>query len=435
MGPLSPAAVVGVLVAVALLLVARNFQLLKRERSKVPLLAMRQALSAHRGGVMLITCIAILAVDFHAFPRKFAKVEAFGTGLMDAGVGSIVIATGFACGMKEAAAAGTAAAAAVGSSSSIASTNDASSQGGRIRRDIYRLFALAVLGLSRPLITSALNYQQHVGEYGVHWNFFLTLAALRGLTLFVPRAASGSAVTCGLLGTVVLAMHQWLLSNKNMTEYIHSENFRGSDFISANKEGIFSLPGYFALHLLGCACGAVLEETAGPSRIQLRAGQRRRVAGIVIGLWVAFFAVDRLIQPVSRRACNAAYVLWMLGLNTQSLALLASATAALPTQPLPTLLQAVNDSMLPTFLIANVLTGVLNMSIDTMNVGDWGARIIVLIYMAVVCLAAVVVQQLMGRGETSGMINKSGSGGRSLFRPITPYQPALWRRSLERNLS
>jgi hypothetical protein len=41
MGPLSPASVVGVLAAVALFLIGRNFQLLKRERSKVPLLAMR----------------------------------------------------------------------------------------------------------------------------------------------------------------------------------------------------------------------------------------------------------------------------------------------------------------------------------------------------------------------------------------------------------
>jgi glucosaminylphosphatidylinositol acyltransferase len=335
---------------------------------------------------MLITCIAILAVDFHAFPRRFAKAEAFGTGLMDAGVGSIVVATAFACGMKEAAAASAVSNTAGASSSSISNSNYISSRERRIRRDIYRLIALAALGLSRPLLTSALNYQRHVGEYGMHWNFFLTLAALRGLTLFVPRVAQGSAVTCGLLGTVVLATHQWLLSSRNFTEYIHLESYRKSDLISANKEGIFSLPGYFALHLLGCAVGAVLEETAGPSRVQLRAGQRRRVAGIVIAIWVAFFAVSTCIQPVSRRACNAAYVLWMLGLNAQSLALLASASAALPTQPLPGLLQAINDSMLPTFLVANVLTGVVNMSIDTMHVGDWGARIIVLIYMAVICL-------------------------------------------------
>lgn len=34
-------------------------------------------------------------------------------------------------------------------------------------------------------------------------------------------------------------------------------------------------------------------------------------------LWAAMWAVSTRVQPVSRRACNAAYILWMLAFNLQ----------------------------------------------------------------------------------------------------------------------
>ena len=51
-------------------------------------------LSLFRGGLILYTCICILAVDFPAFPRRYAKAEAHGSGLMDVGVGGIILASG-----------------------------------------------------------------------------------------------------------------------------------------------------------------------------------------------------------------------------------------------------------------------------------------------------------------------------------------------------
>lgn len=46
-----------------------------------------QFITLFRGGNLLLTCISILAVDFHTYPRRFGKTELYGVSLMDTGAG------------------------------------------------------------------------------------------------------------------------------------------------------------------------------------------------------------------------------------------------------------------------------------------------------------------------------------------------------------
>ena len=50
--------------------------------------------------------------------------------------------------------------------------------GGQLINACKHAFPLFVLGFARLIAVKGVDYQEHVSEYGVHWNFFFTLAFL-----------------------------------------------------------------------------------------------------------------------------------------------------------------------------------------------------------------------------------------------------------------
>ena len=179
-----------------------------------------------------------------------------------------------------------------------------------------------------------------------------------------------------------------------------------TSLLSANKEGLVSLPGYLALSLAGSACAPLLHNTHilskrltsadAPLPHAREATQRMRVL-LLLGtsMWLAASAADTYVESTSRRLCNVPYALWVISQTCLALAL-ATAREVVGADRVgfpapPPLLKAVNSFPLSVFLLANLLTGAVNLSVDTMTASDTVAAAVLCAYMLVVCAAAVAL--------------------------------------------
>ncbi|KAK1262414.1 hypothetical protein QJS04_geneDACA008816 [Acorus gramineus] len=316
---------------------------------------LRTSISSFRVSVMIVTCLCILAVDFKIYPRRYAKTETYGIGLMDLGVGSFVVAN------------------------ALVSRQARNSLPMRWKDAIQSTSPLILLGIGRLISTTGVNYQVHVGEYGVHWNFFFTLAAVTLLTSIVnihPRH-------CGVVGSLILIAYQICLL-KGLNEYLLS-NRRDMDIISQNKEGLFSVFGYWGMYLLGVHLGHYLFfSNRTDTVIQSDMWARIRIWFLCITLWLLALILDKYVERVSRRMCNLAYVTTVLAQNFQVLSVV-MLSDFFPGKKLSTLEEGFNKNLLGAFLLANILTGLVNLYVDTLSVTPSAAFGILYGYAFVLC--------------------------------------------------
>lgn len=345
----------------------------KRGKNTVPNALPKHAyLTVYRLGMIIITCLAILAVDFEVFPRRFAKVETWGTLLMDLGVGSFVFSMGL-----------------VSSRAVIkrASNPQQLLWGQMVLKLLRDALPLLVLGAIRLVLVKNLDYQEHVSEYGVHWNFFFTLgflppmlALLEPVMAVVPRVVV--ALLCGYVYELCLfnvdGLRQYILLAPRV------------DLLSANKEGVFLFVGYLLIFLSGQSCGWFLlpsAPTPGNFLRPISAGPvswfaRNTTILPTTGLLLFSFGFHALLSylnhhylyGVLRRLANFPYVIWVNAYNTTFLlgfrlveqVFFGSGLAGYD-QRVPASLEAINRNGLAVFLLANLLTGAVNMSINTLD--------------------------------------------------------------------
>ncbi|KAK4442488.1 GPI-anchored wall transfer protein 1 [Podospora aff. communis PSN243] len=358
-------------------------------------LSTKPFLTTYRGSMMVLTCICILAVDFRVFPRRFAKVETWGTSLMDMGVGSFVFSAGIVASrpvLKERA---------DGRTAPLIT---------RLARSIRHSLPLLALGVIRLLSVKGLDYAEHVTEYGVHWNFFFTLGFLPPFIALFQSALSIIPSYAGLallLGT----LYQVTLDSTDLKAYILAGP--RTDLLSMNREGVFSFWGYLAIFLAGQDIGMLVL----PRRLNARGttSQRTRLlltlAAWSTAWWTLYFLCTDYTYgaglSVSRRMANLPYILWVVANNTTLLSIFyildivffpsfynandARTEKEAYLTATSQVLRAYNRNGLAVFLAANLLTGLVNMTVPTLHVGPLPTMGILTGYMAAVTALAVVL--------------------------------------------
>ena len=359
----------------------------------------RPFITMYRGGMMVITCLSILAVDFRAFPRRFAKVENWGTSLMDMGVGSFVFSAGL-----------------VSMRPVLKShyTGRAPSLSARLYSATRHSLPLLVLGFIRLFSVKGLDYAEHITEYGVHWNFFFTLALLPPFVALF-QSLSSLIPSYALLSLLVSGIYQAFLELTTLKAYILVAP--RTHWLSQNREGVFSFLGYLAVFLGGQAAGQyVLPRDPTVTKLSSSMALQRRHLLVHLCSWAIIWSTllhftvsyhHGLALGVSRRLANLPYVLWVLAFNCGQLtAFCAIETFAFPgvhrvsdvssekseiTKATSRILKAYNRNGLFLFALANLMTGLVNMTVNTLSTGTGAAMAILLGYASILTSVAITL--------------------------------------------
>nr|XP_054764341.1 phosphatidylinositol-glycan biosynthesis class W protein-like isoform X1 [Lytechinus pictus] len=330
--------------------------------------------------------VGILAVDFVMFPRRFAKTETYGTGIMDGGVGAYVLMNAIV--------------------SPEARGQYRRSGSNSVMKSLTSSIPLLVLGLGRLVSVKGVDYHEHISEYGLYWNFFFTLAATKILCTLILLFAP---VRWSAVISVSLAVgYQYLLTHRGLEDLVlHGTDLNDSrnGFFNANREGLVSCLGYVAIYFAGVRLGQYLLKPRKTVSEWLKVLVYLLIADVV--LWITLAQVEAHVGLTSRRLANLPYVIWnvvycihvlcsFLLIDIVMVIIKHHYLAKVPTEKpeqLSLLVSAIGRNQLLYFLLANVLTGLVNLSIDTIHQPDVTSFGIVALYLFVLNCVLVFFHQ------------------------------------------
>ncbi|XP_037527133.1 phosphatidylinositol-glycan biosynthesis class W protein isoform X3 [Rhipicephalus sanguineus] len=268
--------------------------------------------------------------------------------------------------------------------------------------------ALVILGMVRLFMVTVLNYQNPVHEYGVHWNFFFTLASTRILTSLVY--ATVPIHMDWVIAVALGCVYEACLLFTPLALFLDSDDRSG--FLAANKEGLASIAGYVALHLAAAATARTLGyKPRNTARDWIRTGLQ--ATGASGAAFVATYIMHTAVDPVSRRLANVSYCLWMYSLGTFALAMSVVVTflrvALLPrdahidynlfavantdNSDVDILWKSINYNGMAVFLLANILTGLVNVFFHPRTATDTVCVVTLVGYIYAVCMFAVILHR------------------------------------------
>ncbi|KAL3668389.1 hypothetical protein V7S43_006478 [Phytophthora oleae] len=340
-------------------------------------------LTNFRAQIMISTCFAILAVDFTVFPRRFAKTENYGFSVMDIGVGAFIVSS-----------------AVVSAPARQAHTSASTKRSQQTQTFITKCYAflrpialVLIFGIARFLTVKGVNYQEHVSEYGVHWNFYFTLAGVYLVYSFLRLF--GNWASSPVMAAFIAFGYQLYLSHYGGEEYILTAP--RDNLMSQNREGILSLAGYTSLYMFAVYAGQSIFSYMDSNGSKMHRNMRWLAITLVViavFLWLSTFLAVRLVARPSRRMLNLSYLLWVLAESLTLLALYSGIQTVSMLPRVPLLYQGINHNQLFVFIVANLMTGAVNLSMHTINTSPDVASGVLLLYMLAVCVLASLLQHV-----------------------------------------